>query len=152
GDGGEFDSLTAYVPGMDVRAVDWKASARHRALRVRRFRLERNQRVITCLDTGRLMAEPVQGLQRLDHAIHASLLLAHAALRSGDLVGLHAYGGDPKAWVAPTTGVRHVRQLTDACSELFAEDDETNHVLGLKDLLTRLSRRSLVVVFTEFVD
>lgn len=152
GEAGEFDTLEAYVPGMDVRNIDWKASARHMAPLVRRFRLERNQRVITCLDTGRLMADPLDGLQRLDHGVHASLLVGYAAARAGDLVGLHAYGSEPRLYVPPIAGVQHLRRLSQACARLHPEDDETNHVLGLRDLLARVRRRSLVIIFTEFAD
>jgi uncharacterized protein (DUF58 family) len=152
GEAGEFDTLEAYVPGMDIRNIDWKASARHMAPRVRRFRLERNQRVVACLDTGRLMADPLEGLQRLDHGVHASLLVGYAAARAGDLIGLHAYGAEPKLYVPPIAGVQHLRRLSQACARLHPEDDETNHVLGLRDLLARLRRRSLVIIFTEFAD
>jgi len=152
GDGGEFDALEAYEPGMDLRSVDWKASARHQALRVRRFRVEQNQRVIVCVDTGRLMAEPIDGLERLDHAIHASLLLAQVALRSGDLVGAHAYGAGVSAWVPPAGGMRQMTRLRHGLAGLSSAAEETNHVLGIRQLLTRLRRRSLIVVFSEFTD
>jgi uncharacterized protein (DUF58 family) len=152
GDGSEFDTLEAYSTGMDLRSVDWKASARHQALRVRRYRLERNQRVIVCLDTGRLMADPLEGLQRLDHGVHAALLVAYAALHGGDLVGLHAYGAEPSGWLPPASGVGHIKRLTQACSRLHPADEETNHVRGMHDLLRRMRRRSLVIVFTDFSD
>ena len=152
GEGGEFDALEGYVPGMDLRNVDWKASARHRALRVRRFRLETNQRVILCVDTGRLMADPIEDLQRLDHAVHAALVVAVTALRGGDLVGLHAYDASPHLFVPPAPGTRHFRRLQHAAAALGPKDAETNHFLGLRDLMTRLQRRSLVIVFTEFTD
>jgi len=152
GEGTELDSLAAYAPGMDLGDVDWKVSARHQALRVRRNRLEKNQRVVVCIDTGRLMADPIEGLERLDHAVHAALVVSYAALRAGDLVGLHAYASEPLAFLPPIAGVKHVKRLTQACAALKTTDVETNHVLGLHDLLARLKRRSLVVVFTEFVD
>ena len=152
GEAGEFDTLEPYQAGMDLRSIDWKASARHMAPMVRRFRLERNQRVIACLDTGRLMGDPIEGLQRLDHAVHTLLLAGHAAVRAGDLVGLHAYGSQPHAHVPPAGGVRHLRRLARACAQLHCEDAETNHVHGLRDLLVRLKRRSLVIIFTDFVD
>src|SRR5690606_7204503 len=104
GDGGEFDAMVGYSNGMDVRQIDWKSSARHQDLRVRRYRVERNQRVVVCIDTGRSMADPIEEgdeatpVQRLDHAIHAAMVLAQTALRAGDLVGLHAYGAEPEAW------------------------------------------------------
>ena len=152
GAGGEFDTLEPYVPGMDLRSVDWKATARHQALTVRRFRLERNQRVVVCLDVGRLMADPIDDLTRLDHAVHAALALSYAALRVGDLVGLHAYDAKPRVFVPPIATVRHFERLQHACAGLAVADVETNHFLGLRDLVTKLKRRSLIVVFTEFTD
>ena len=158
GDGGEFDAMVGYSNGMDVRQIDWKSSARHQDLRVRRYRAERNQRVVVCIDTGRSMADPIEEgdeatpVQRLDHAIHAAMVLAQTALRAGDLVGLHAYGAEPEAWVPLGSGVRHASKITEACAGLDAQPVETNHVLGIHTLLTRLSRRSLVVVLTELSD
>lgn len=152
GDGGEFDALEAYQPGMDLRHVDWKASARYQSLRVRRYRVEQNQRLVVCVDTGRLMKDRVEGLERLDHAVHAALLLSRMALRSGDLVGLQAYGADPGTWLPPRGGKRQLTRMQQAVSELRAEPEETNHVLGIHRLLSRLRRRSMIVVFTEFTD
>lgn len=152
GQGTELDSLDAYQPGMDLHSVDWKTTARHQALRVRRFQAERNQRVMLCFDTGRLMADPIDGLQRLDHAIHAGLLLAYGALKGNDLVGMHAYSGEPEAWVPPRAGMAQLRRVVGAAAGLEPRDTETNHVLGMHDLLRRLDRRSLVVVFTELTD
>ncbi|MEO0322548.1 MAG: DUF58 domain-containing protein [Myxococcota bacterium] len=152
GEAGEIDSLEAYQPGMDLRQVDWKSSARHQALRVRRHRMEQNQRLILAIDTGRLMADPIHGVERLDHAIHAALMLGQVALRGGDLVGLHAYGAQPATWEAPRGGLRHMTRLRRALAALKSAPEETNHVLGLHALVGRLRRRGLVVVFTEFGD
>lgn len=152
GDGGEFDAMVGYAQGMDLRAVDWKSSARHQALRVRRYRLERNQRMVVCVDTGRLMADPIDGLERLDHAVHAALLLSRTALHAGDLVGLHAYGAEPVAHVPPAGGMRHAAKISEAAAGLRCKPEETNHVLGMHTLLKKLRRRSLVVVFSEFTD
>lgn len=152
GDGSEFDALEAYVPGHDLRSVDWKASARHQALRVRRFRVERNQRLVLCLDTGRLMADPLGDLQRLDHAIHASLLLSYFALKAGDLVGLYGYDSEPHSWFPPATGMRNFKRLHHASAGLHPKFVETNHVLGLYGMLRKLNRRTLVIVFSDFTD
>lgn len=152
GEGGEFESLQNYVPGMDTRSVDWKSTARHQALRIRRHHLERRQRIVVAIDTGRTMAEPIDGLSRIDHAVHSSLLLARVAVSGGDLVGMHAYGAEPRTYVEPRGGVPQIARLRTASAALLAEDDETNHVLGLRDLARRLGRRSMVVVYTEFTD
>lgn len=152
GDGTEFDALEQYEPGMDLRRIDWKASARHLQLRARHYRLERNQRLIISLDVGRLMSHPLEGMERLDHAIHASLLLSHVALRQGDLVGLHAYSDAPQAFMPPKSGVKSLDIMRHSLSALRADEQEANHVLGMTDLLSRLKRRSLVVVMSDFAD
>jgi uncharacterized protein (DUF58 family) len=152
GDGGEFESLQAYSLGMNLGAVDWKATARHQQLRVRRFRLERRQRIVLSIDVGRAMRDPISGIERLDHAVHAALVLGRSALQSGDLVGLHAYAGEPRAWLPPRSGAGQFGRMRHGCASLRSETDETNHVLGLHDLLRRVNRRSMVVVFTEFSD
>lgn len=152
GEGTEFDSLQAYVAGMDMRQIDWKSSARHHSLRVRRYTEARDQRVVVCLDTGRLMGAPIEALQRLDHAIHTALVLSQVALRGRDMVGLHAYAADPGVWVQPGAGPNQLARLRRACAVLHTENVETNHALGLHSVLSRLERRSLVIVFTDFTD
>lgn len=152
GDGSEFDALREFVPGMDRRAVDWKASARHRRLLSREYRAERNHQVVLAIDTGHLMAEPLDGLPRLDHAIHAALQLGYVCLRTGDLVGLCAFAAEPQAWVRPESGVHALAAIQQSMAKLDYGEAETNYTLALTDLLQRTRRRSLVVLFTEFVD
>jgi len=152
GDGSEFDALREHVPGLDPRAIHWKASAKHRKLLVQDFRAERNHQVVLAFDTGHLMAEPLAGLPRLDHAVNAGLLLAHVSLRLGDRVGLFGFDAAARAWTAPAGGIGAFARLRAATAALSYTTAETNFTLGLTELSTRLRRRSLVVVFTEFVD
>jgi uncharacterized protein (DUF58 family) len=152
GDGSEFDALVEYVPGLDPRAISWKASARHRKLLCQDFRAERNHQVILALDTGHLMAEPLLGVPRLDHAVTSALLLAYVSLRLGDRVGLYGFDRTGRAWAEPQGGLGTFPRLKVLSTQLDYSTDETNFTLGLTELSARLRRRSLVVVFTEFVD
>ena len=152
GDGSEFDALVEYVPGLDPRAISWKASARHRQLLCQQFRAERNHQVVLALDTGHLMAEPLGAVPRLDHAVTSALLLAYVSLRLGDRVGLYGFDRAARAWAEPQGGVGAFPRLKALSAQLDYSTDETNFTLGLTELSARLRRRSLVVVFTEFVD
>jgi uncharacterized protein (DUF58 family) len=152
GDGSDFHSMRQYQPGFDLQSIDWKASARHRRLLCREFRAERNHHIVVALDTGRLMAEEVEGLPRLDHAIHGALLLALMSLRSGDRVSLYSFAATPGLLSSPCAGTGGFRALLDVSSNLAYSDDETNFTLGLTQLAASLTRRSLVVVVTDFVD
>jgi uncharacterized protein (DUF58 family) len=152
GEGTEFESLRDYVTGMDNRFIDWKHSARHRKLVSKEFRTERNHQIVLGFDTGYLMTEPVDGLARLDHAINAGLLLSWISLQGGDFVGLLAFDEKLRQYQQPRRGVSTFPRLQRATAGLDYRHTETNFTLGLAELSTRLRRRALVILFTEFVD
>ncbi len=152
GEGSEFESMRDHAAGMDTRAISWRASARHRRLVSHEFRAERNHQVIVAVDTGRLMAEPIRGVPKIDHAVLLGLRLAHAALRLGDRVGMYAFDERVRGFVPPRGGLRHDHRLERFGAELEYGTGETNFTLGLAELAVRLRRRSLVVIFTDFVD
>jgi uncharacterized protein (DUF58 family) len=152
GDGSELESLREHVPGDDPRAIDWKASARHNKLVSRQFQAERNHQVILALDTGRLMGEPLAGIPKLDHAVTAALYLSYISLRAGDRVGWITFDARVGAFIPPLAGVRGFGVLAQRAARIDAAGVETNFTLGLSELAQRLTRRSLVVVLTDFVD
>jgi uncharacterized protein (DUF58 family) len=152
GDGTEFDSLREHSHGDDNRSLDWKASARHRKLVSRQFRAERNHQVILAIDTGHLMCEPLAGIPKVDHAVNAALLLAWISLHAGDRVGLATFDARLGLFVEPKGGQRGFRTLSHLASQVEYSDRETNFTLGLTSISQRLSRRSLVIVLTDFVD
>jgi uncharacterized protein (DUF58 family) len=152
GDGTEFDSLREHAPGDDHRTVDWKASARHKKLVARQFRAERNHQVVIAVDTGHLMCEPLAGIPKVDHAVNAALLLAYVSLRAGDRVGLATFDARPGLYVEPKGGLRGFEVLRQMAGQVDYSDRDTNFTLGLTAIGQRLSRRSLIVVLTDFVD
>jgi uncharacterized protein (DUF58 family) len=152
GDGAEFHALTDFRAGMDRRTIDWKQTARHAALLAKEFRTERNQQIIVALDTGRLMCEPLAGQPRIDRALHAALLLAYAALKLGDRVGLYAFDAKPRLSSGAVSGAGAFPLLQNLAARIDYSNEETNYTLGLTQLSGELERRSLVAVFTDFAD
>ena len=152
GDGFEFQSLREYAPGMDLRAIDWKQSARHGQLLAKEFRVERNHPIMLALDSGRLMGELVAGAPKLDRALNAALLIAYVALAMGDRVGLAAFDGHPRAMGRPVAGARAFATIRRLASGIDYSTEETNFTLGLGAVGGVLDRRALVVVFTDFAD
>jgi uncharacterized protein (DUF58 family) len=152
GEGAEFDALREYMVGLDSRFIDWKHSARHRKLLCKEFRTERNHQVMMAFDTGYLMLEPVDGIARLDHAINAGLVLAWVSLQGGDLVGTYGFDAQVRQYVGPGRGISSLARIERATAELTYNHQETNFTLGLAELSTRLKRRALVILFTDFVD
>jgi uncharacterized protein (DUF58 family) len=152
GEGSEFHALQDYQVGMDRRRIDWRRSARHRALLAKEFRTERNHHVIVALDCGRLMSEPVQGLPRIDRAINAALLLAFVSLKTGDRVGLFSFDSRPRISTGVVSGTASFPLLQRLAAGVDYSAEETNFTLALTQLSGELERRSLIVVFTDFAD
>jgi len=152
GEGTEFENLTEYSHGMDNRLIDWKRSAGHRKLLCKEFRQERNHQIIFGFDTGHLMLEPIDDVPKLDHAIKAGLLLSWISLRSGDIVGGGSFDSRFRGFISPSRGMPHFTKIQRFTARLDYRTEETNFTLGLTELNSRLQRRALVVLFTEFVD
>ncbi|WP_375397545.1 DUF58 domain-containing protein [uncultured Sphingomonas sp.] len=152
GDGTDFDSLVEYRSGMDRRAIDWKQSARHQKLHAREFRSERNNQIVFAVDAGRQMSEPVAGLPRVDRAVAAMLLTAWVALKLGDRVALHAFDSRPRIASGLISGAGSFAELQRLAAAIDYSGDETNYTYALTNLASRLTRRSMIVLFTEFTD
>jgi len=150
GTGLEFESLRDYVPGDEMRRIDWKATARRDEPVTREYDLERSQHVLICLDLGRTMASQLGVLTKMDHAVNASTLLAYAALKTGDWVGLFLFGERPLRFIRPrrTTMDRILAELYP----LGAEAVESSYYRAFIEISRRLRKRSLIVLFTDLLD
>ncbi|MCX2970804.1 MULTISPECIES: DUF58 domain-containing protein [Streptomyces] len=148
GEGTEFDSLRAYIPGDDTRSIDWRATARQSSLAVRTWRPERDRRILVVLDTGRTAAGRVGDVPRLDAAMDAALLLATIAGRAGDRVDFLAYDRRVRASVRGRTANDLLPALVEAMAPLEAGLVETDAPGMASAVLHHVRQRSLVVLLT----
>ncbi|EZP50053.1 DUF58 domain-containing protein [Sphingomonas sp. RIT328] len=152
GDGTDFDALVEFRTGMDRRAIDWKQSARHRRLYAKDYQAERNSQIVFAIDAGRQMSEPVGGIPRIDRAISAALLTGWLALKLGDRVALHAFDSRPRVASGFIGGSGAFPELQLLAAGIDYSGDETNYTFALTTLAAKLTRRSMIVLFTEFTD
>lgn len=149
GEGTEFDSLRAYVPGDDTRSIDWRATARQSTVAVRTWRPERDRHILVVLDTGRTSAGRVGDVPRLDAAMDATLLLAALASRAGDRLDLLAYDRRIRAQVRGHAAGDVLSALVNALAALEPELVETD-ARGLSAAtLKNAPGRSLIVLLTS---
>jgi uncharacterized protein (DUF58 family) len=148
----EFERLRDYGRDDQYRAIDWKATARRSRLIVREYQQERNQTVVCLLDSGRLMTAESDGISHLDHALNATLMMAHVAARAGDQVGLLAFDAEVRAFVPPTGGRRAVNRVVQASYDLHPALVETDFEMAGAHLAGRLRKRALVTIFTQVID
>lgn len=152
GDGTDFDALVEFRSGVDRRAIDWKQSARHMKLYAKEYRSERNSQIVFAIDCGRQMSEPVDGIPRVDRAVSAALLTGWLALKLGDRLALHAFDSRPRIAGGFIGGAGAFTELQHLAAGIDYSGDETNYTFALTTLAARLTRRSMIVLFTEFTD
>ncbi|GAB2617135.1 DUF58 domain-containing protein [Pseudactinotalea suaedae] len=148
GPGTEFDSLREYVMGDDVRAIDWRATARRQEMVVRTWRPERDRRVLIVLDTARLSAARLGDAPRLDAGIEAALLLTALATRAGDRVELVAVDREVRARVSGTHASAVMSTMAAAVAPVHPRLVEPDWTLVAQLVRDRLSQRALVVLVT----
>ncbi len=149
GQGTEFDSLREYVIGDDVRAIDWRATARAQDTMVRTWRPERDRRVFIVVDSGRLSAVRLGEETRLDAQLEATLLLAALASHAGDRVDVVAADTQVRARTSGKTGPALMNALASDLAVVEPEIAETNWTLVATTVSQALAQRSLVVLLTS---
>jgi uncharacterized protein (DUF58 family) len=148
GQGTEFDSLREYVPGDDVRSIDWRATARSTMVVVKTWRPERDRHVLIVLESGRTSAGRVGDQPKLDHSMDAALLLATLASRAGDRVDLLIVDREVRASVVGEPAATMLSTFVNAMAGVEPILVETDHRLLVTEIMSRVSQRSLVVILT----
>lgn len=153
GEGRLFESLREWVPGDDIRHIDWKATARRRKVITRQYEAERRQQVLLVLDCGRLMtADVAAGVARLDFAVQAALELAYAAAQHDDNVGIMTFADGVQHFVAPERGRTAVRRVLDVLAVVEPKLVEPDYPGAFRYLAARNRKRALTVLFTDVID
>lgn len=111
GTGVEFDEVRPYIPGDDVRTIDWNVTARVGAPFVKRYVEERQLTVMLVVDVS--ASQEFGSVQRSKREATAELaaLLAFAAIQNDDKVGLTLFHGAIEQYIPPRRGQKHVLRV-----------------------------------------
>ena len=149
GQGMEFHQLREYRPGDSLRQIDWKASARRRALISRDYEEEQNQQLIVLLDGGQRLAMQADDVSAFDHALNATLLLSWQAGKQGDRPGVMLFSGEQPLWLPPLGGEASINHLLNHLYPLQPSHRASDYADAARRLLDKWQRHSLVVLVTH---
>ncbi|MBL7960273.1 DUF58 domain-containing protein [bacterium] len=152
GQGTEYESLREYSPDDEYRAINWSASARMAKLITTQYQVERSQHVMILIDAGRLMGGVSKGLSKLDHAINAALILADIAIKKNDNVGMLVFSKTVQSFLAPAKSRLQLSLIAEHLYNVKSELVESDYASAFEYLRQKHKRRSLIVMFTEFLD
>jgi uncharacterized protein (DUF58 family) len=107
GRGREFDEVRPYVPGDDVRAIDWNVTARTGEPHIKRFVEERELTVMLVVDVSASLDFGSGRRSKLEAAVELAALLAMSAVANDDKVGLLLFHGGADLYIPPRKGGKH---------------------------------------------
>lgn len=147
----EFADHREYVPGDDLKYLDWALFARTDHYYVKRFEEETNLRCYILLDRSASMAFGTAKLTKWDYSCFLATCLAYLMLRQQDAVSLGLFGTKPGLFVPPRCRRSHLRQLMSVMVQ-NAPGGTTDVPASLRAVLHKLKRRGLVVVISDLID
>lgn len=144
GRGMEFAEVREYVPGDDIRNIDWNVTARTGHPHVKVFEEERELTVMLLVDVSSSGEFGTATSMKRDIALEICALLAFSAIDNNDLVGLVMFTDKIEKAIMPKKGRKHVLRLLRELLYFEPQDTETDLTLPL-DYLNRVTRRSAIV-------
>lgn len=150
GQGIEFAEVREYLPGDDVRAIDWNVTARLGQAYVKRYVEERELTVMLVVDLSASQRWASEGRLKSEVVVDVVATLAMSAIRNNDRVGLLLVTSETEWFVPPRKGRRHVLRMVRDLLAFRPEKAGTDLSAGL-DLAARLApHRSILFVFSDF--
>lgn len=152
GTGVEFDSVREYVFGDDVRSIDWNVTARTGTPHVKRFVESRERSVILALDRSRSLDFGSDGRTKGELAAEVSAVLALAAHRNRDRVGMTLFTDQVEKFLPPDRCEGWPHQLLHHLLFHQVKGTRTDLALALQDLEGRIRHRSVIFLISDFLD
>lgn len=145
----DFAGHRAYMPGDDVRRIDWRVYARTDRLYVKQFEADTNANLHLVLDISRSMDFGSGALSKLEYAKFLAASLAYLSLRQRDRIGLITFDNDVVDFIP--TSIRHFERVLHALDRL-TPGGVSDYQQPLEKIAEQLRRRSLVVLISDLYD
>jgi uncharacterized protein (DUF58 family) len=143
----EFDDLRPYIPGDEVKDVDWKATARLGSLMTRRYVASRKHTIVLVVDTGRSMAAMAEsGESKRDLAILAAGTAGYIAARHGDLVALVSGDAENSRYLPPESTEAHLERMLQTIHDNTRIDGPHSDLSKQLDFIGRAFRRGRILI------
>lgn len=150
GRGMNFDEVREYVPGDEVRAIDWNVTAREGRPFIKKFTEEREMTLLLVVDVSASGEFGSAAQSKRELAAELASVLAFSAIRNSDKVGLVLFSDRVELFIPPKKGRRHVLRVVREilCFQPQHRGTNLNAALDFANEVSR--RRSVVCVISDF--
>lgn len=147
GPGVEYADIRPYVPGDQLRAVNWAVSARRGRLHVTQRFTDRAADVVVLIDTYQQPAGPAT--QATERVVRGAAQVVQTALRNGDRAGIVALGGNRPRWLGADIGQRQFYRVLDT---VLGAGDRFENTTGTLAPRAAVPARAIVIAFSTLLD
>jgi uncharacterized protein (DUF58 family) len=150
GRGMDFDEVREYVPGDEVRAIDWNVTARAGRPFIKKFTEERELTIMLMVDLSASGNFGSAGQSKRELAAELASVLAFSAIRNGDKVGLILFTDGIENYIPPKKGRQHVLRVVREILFFKPKHRGTNVTSALDFVNGVTDRRSVVFLISDF--
>jgi len=150
GGGIEFSEVREYVPGDDVKRIDWNVSARHNSLFVKEFVEENELNIYLILD---LSASNNFGFikSKLDLSFEVAVSLMFLALKNNDKLGLGIFTDKLEKFIPSKKGKKQLLRIIKELIDYTPKSKKTDIMESLSTLNNKLKRKSVIYIISDFI-
>jgi len=152
GRGMQFDEVREYMPGDDIRSIDWNVTARTGKPFIKRFVEEREMTVLFAVDLSASGEFGTVSKMKNELAAEFCAVLAFAAARNNDKVGLLIFTDQIELYIPPKKGSRHILRLIRELLNFKMAKRRTNIPLALDYVAKVMRKRATVFVVSDFIE
>ena len=152
GRGMEFSEVREYIPGDDIRSIDWNVTARSQHPFVKKFVEERELTVFFVVDASKSLDFGSKDKLKAVVAAEIAALLAFSAVKNKDKVGLLINTDQIEKYVPPKKGKSHVLRVVREILYFQPQAKKTNLKVALEHLYRILTRSAVIFVISDFRD
>lgn len=148
----EFAEHRQYMPGDDIKHVDWKIYGKTDRFYIKQFEEETNLKSYIILDASKSMAYSSDGkLTKLEYASYIAAALAQLMIQQRDAVGLTLYDEKIRSYMPPHATKSYLREILRQL-ELLQPTNKTSTAGSLHQIADRIKRRGLVIILSDLFD
>jgi len=148
----EFSEHREYVPGDNLKYLDWQAMARTDRLYIKQFEDETNLRVYILLDISRSMIYPVEGgMQKLVYGCYLAGALSYLMVRQKDSIGLVTFDDQIRTRIPPYSTMTHLHEILKNL-ERIQPGPKTSISQTFHLMAESIKKRGLVVIISDLYD
>ena len=154
GRGMTFSEVREYVPGDDVRSIDWNVTARTGKPHVKIFEEERELSVLILIDVSSSGVFGSKKDLKIDLGVEIAAMLSFSAIKNNDKVGLALFSDKVEKYIPPKKGKKHVlRLIADIVNHDFENSNKRTSIKTAIDFANKISKRkSVIFLISDFID